>query len=174
MKYEVRKPNLVPYFNKVQKLKDQFTLIEVHQVPRCENVKADAPVGLATLMALPENDKVTITITEQKLLPPLDTHQAVADCFQVSRSKTCPYENSFRDWREPFIDYIMVFCPTTSKTELALKGVRPDFIMIFYLKPYTEGHWSFVAVPIPKGSERCTKRGPCKAMWRSSNWTKFT
>ena len=40
--YEVRKPNLVPYFNKAQKLKDQFILIEFHHIPRYKNVKADA------------------------------------------------------------------------------------------------------------------------------------
>ena len=28
LEYEVRKPNLVPYFNNAQKLKDQFTVIE--------------------------------------------------------------------------------------------------------------------------------------------------
>ena len=70
-------------------------LIELHHVPRYENIKADALAGLATSMALPENDKVTITVTERKLLPPLDTHQAVADCFQISGSKALSYENSF-------------------------------------------------------------------------------
>ena len=30
LEYEVKKPNLVPYFNKAQKLKSQFTLIEFH------------------------------------------------------------------------------------------------------------------------------------------------
>ena len=64
LEYKVRKPNLVPYFNKAQKLKDQFTLIVFHHVPRCENVNADALAGLAAVMALPGNDTVTITITE--------------------------------------------------------------------------------------------------------------
>ena len=81
LEYEVRKPNLVSYFNKAQKSKDQFTLIEFHLIPRCENVKADALTGLAAAMALLENDTVTITVTERKLLPPLYTYQAIADCF---------------------------------------------------------------------------------------------
>ena len=50
LEYEVRKPNLVPYFNKAQQLKSQFTLIEFHHIPRCENVKADALTGLAASM----------------------------------------------------------------------------------------------------------------------------
>ena len=52
LEYEVRKPNLVPYFKKVQKLKSQFTLIEFHHKPRYDNVKADALVGLIASMAL--------------------------------------------------------------------------------------------------------------------------
>lgn len=86
LEYEVRKPNLIPYLNKAQELKNQFTLIEFHHVPRHESLKADALVGLAASMALPENDKLEVTVTEQKPLPSFDTHQAVSDCFQVSRS----------------------------------------------------------------------------------------
>ena len=81
LEYEVRKPNLVPYLSKAQKLKGQFTLIEFHHVPRCENVKANALAGLAASMALLENDMVTVTVTEWILLPPLDTHKDVADYF---------------------------------------------------------------------------------------------
>ena len=67
LEYEVRKPDLVPYFNKAQKLKGQFTLIEFHHIPRCENVKADALAGLAASMALLDNDTTKVTITERKL-----------------------------------------------------------------------------------------------------------
>lgn len=98
LNYKVRKPNLTPNFNKAQELKNQFTLIEFHHVPRHENVKANALAGLASSMALLENDKLEVIVTERKLLPPLDTHQAISDCFQTSKSRTPSYENSFKDW----------------------------------------------------------------------------
>lgn len=87
LEYEVRKPNLVPYFNKAQDLKGRFTLIEFHYILRHEHVKVDDLTGLVALMALPENDMLKITIIERKLLPPFDTHQALADCFHVSKVK---------------------------------------------------------------------------------------
>lgn len=100
----MRKPNLIPDFDKGQELKNQFTLIEFHHVLRHENVRAGTLAGLAASMALPENDKLEVTITERELLPPLDTHQAILNCFQVLKSQTPSYEYSFRDWRELFID----------------------------------------------------------------------
>ena len=86
LEYKVRKPNLVPYFNKAQKLKSRFTLIEFRPIPRDENVKANALARLATSMDLPENDTVKINVTKRKLLPTLDTHQAEVDCFKISKS----------------------------------------------------------------------------------------
>ena len=139
--YEMRKPIPVPYFNKVQKLKSQFTLIEFHHVPRYENVKADALAGLVASMALPKNDKVTITIIEQKLLPPLDTHQAIADCFKSQEAKLFPMKIRLENGESPsLITSYMVFYPMTSRIELAFKGMHPDSIMIFHLKLYIEGH----------------------------------
>ena len=107
LEYEMRKPNLVPNFNKAQELKSQFTLIEFHHIPRHENVKADALAELIASMALPENDMVKIIATERKLLSPLDTHQVVADCFQVSKNRAPSYKISFGDRREHFIDCIL-------------------------------------------------------------------
>lgn len=62
----MEKPNLLPYFNKGQQLKDQFILIEFHHVPRHEFVKAEALAGLAASMSLLENDKMEVTVVEQK------------------------------------------------------------------------------------------------------------
>lgn len=98
---EGRKTNLISYFNKAQKLKSRFTLIKFHQVPRHESVKANAIAGLAGIM-----DLLEVTRIERKLLPHLDTHQAILDCFQIS-NRIPSYENLFRDWRELFIDYIL-------------------------------------------------------------------
>ena len=91
-------------------------------------------------MALPENDMVKITTMGQKLLPPLDTHQAVADCFKVPKIQT-PYENSFRDWRELFIDYILYgILPDDVKDRTSIQRRIPDIIMIFRLELYIEDH----------------------------------
>ena len=40
--YEVRKPELVPYYNAAQQLMDKFEHIEVIHVPRSGNAPADA------------------------------------------------------------------------------------------------------------------------------------
>lgn len=87
LEYKGRKLNLLPYFNKAQKLNGQFILIEFHRVLRQGNVKVDALARLIASMALSENDKMEVIVVERELLPPLDTHQAIIDASKLQKAK---------------------------------------------------------------------------------------
>ena len=144
-------------------------------IPRHENVKANALTGLAASMALSENDTLKITVMEWKLLRPLDTHQVVVDCFQVSKSRT-PYENSFGDWRELFINYILYsILPGNVKDRTSIQRRIPDIIMIFRLELYIEDHsMEFYYSAYPKRKPKHNERGPRRSISCSSGWTKIT
>ena len=76
-------------------------------------------------MALPENDTVKITVMEQELLPPLDTHQAIADCFQVLKSRTLMKIRLETGENSSLTTSYMASYPTMSKIRPAFRGVHP-------------------------------------------------
>ena len=67
--YEVRKPELVPYYQAARKLMEKFKRIEVVHVPRSRNAPADALAKLAAALVLPEGDVAQVTVEERWLLP---------------------------------------------------------------------------------------------------------
>ena len=58
--YEVRKPELVPYYNTARRLMDKFQHIEVAHVPRSRNAPADALAKLASALVLPDGKPTQI------------------------------------------------------------------------------------------------------------------
>jgi ribonuclease HI len=46
--YEMRKPELVPYFQAAKRLMENFEIIQVNHIPRGENASADALAKLAS------------------------------------------------------------------------------------------------------------------------------
>ena len=51
-KYEVRKPDLLPYCNKAQSLRQKFDICHITHILRCENIRVDALAGLAASIAI--------------------------------------------------------------------------------------------------------------------------
>ncbi|XXG85706.1 hypothetical protein AAC387_Pa11g0740 [Persea americana] len=87
-KYEIRKPDLLPYYNKAQSLRQRFDICHITHIWRGENIRADALAGLAASMAIQEGENIQITVCQRRILPPLNTHQAVVECHQVVGSRT--------------------------------------------------------------------------------------
>ncbi|XXG41985.1 hypothetical protein AAC387_Pa01g2344 [Persea americana] len=50
--YEIRKPDLLPYYNKAQSLRQKFDICHIAHTRRGENIRADALAGLAASMAI--------------------------------------------------------------------------------------------------------------------------
>ena len=86
-KFEVRKPDLLPYYNKAQSLRQKFYICHITHILRGENIRADALAGLGASMAIQEGENMQITVCQKRILPPLNTHQAVAECHQVVGSR---------------------------------------------------------------------------------------
>ncbi|KAJ8627664.1 hypothetical protein MRB53_020971 [Persea americana] len=79
-KYEIRKPDLLPYYNKAQSLQQKFNICHISQIRRGKNIRADALARLAASMAIQEGENMQITVCQRRIFPPLNTHQAVAKC----------------------------------------------------------------------------------------------
>ena len=71
--YEIRKPDLLPYYNKAQSLRQNFDICHITHIRRGENIRADALAGLAASMAIQEGENMQITVC-QKRIPLLSTH----------------------------------------------------------------------------------------------------
>lgn len=128
LEYKVRKSNLLPYFNKAQKLKELFIMIEFRYVQRHQNVKIDALARVASSMSMPNDDKMEVEVVERKLLALLDTHRVVPDCFQVVESSVSSFENFFRDWRDLFINYILHdILPDNVKDRTSIQRRAPKY-----------------------------------------------
>jgi ribonuclease HI len=67
--YEVRKPELVPYYKAAQSLMRKFEHIEISHVPRSKNASADSLAKLAAALVLPKEGPAHIEIEERWLLP---------------------------------------------------------------------------------------------------------
>ncbi|XXG62700.1 hypothetical protein AAC387_Pa05g1015 [Persea americana] len=138
-KYEIRKPDLLPYYNKAQSLPQKFDICHITHIRRGENIRADALAGLAASMAIQEEENMQIIVCQRRILPPLNTHQAVAECHQVVGSRISILKLPIGNWRDPFIDYIMFgILPEDPKEWEAFKDVPQIFIWIFPPKCFTE------------------------------------
>ena len=67
--YEVKKDNLVPYFQYATHLIENFERVVLEHVPRKENRMADALANLATTLALLEGEQVSVPVCQRWVLP---------------------------------------------------------------------------------------------------------
>ena len=99
--YEVRKPELVPYYNAAQVLMKKFNHIEVVHVPQSRNAPADALEKLAAALELPEGEPAQVTVEERWLLPAV--LELVPEEYEVNTITTNTVEED--DWLRPFLNY---------------------------------------------------------------------
>jgi ribonuclease HI len=100
--YEVRKPDLVPYYKAVQRLMNKFEHIHIAHIPRGKNASADALAKLAAALVLPDGDPAQIKIEERWLLPAV--LELAPEEYEVDRVSVTAVEED--DWRKPFFDYL--------------------------------------------------------------------
>ena len=79
-KYEIRKLDLLPYYNKAQSLRKKFDICHITHIRRGENIRADALAGLAASMAIQERENMQFTVCRRRILSPLNKRQAVVEC----------------------------------------------------------------------------------------------
>jgi ribonuclease HI len=99
--YEVRKPELVPYYKAVQGLMNKFEHIHIAHIPRGQNASADALAKLATALVLPDGKPTQIKIEERWLLPAV--LELVPEEYEVDHVSVMVVEED--DWCKPFFDY---------------------------------------------------------------------
>ncbi|XXG62804.1 hypothetical protein AAC387_Pa05g1110 [Persea americana] len=73
-KYEIRKLDLLPYYNKAQSLCQKFDICHITHIRRGENIRADALARLTASMAIQEGENMQITVCQRRILTPLNTH----------------------------------------------------------------------------------------------------
>jgi len=98
--YEVRKPELMPYYEAARKLMNEFKHIEILHVPQSRNAPADALAKLAAALALPEGKSAQVTVEERWLLPAV--LELIPEEHEVNTITACAVEDD--DWFKPFID----------------------------------------------------------------------
>lgn len=99
--YEVRKPELVPYYDAVQKLMKKFEYINISHVPRSKNASPDALAKLAAALVLPEGKPAQIIVEEKWLLPAV--LELIPEEYEVNHVMTV--DDKEDDWRKPFLNY---------------------------------------------------------------------
>ena len=118
----------MPYYNKAQSLRQRFDICHITHIRRGENIRADALAGLAASMATQEGENMQITVCQRRILPPLNTHQAVAECHRVVGSRISILKPPVGDWRDPFIDYIMLgILPEDPRERVSIQRRAPNF-----------------------------------------------
>ncbi|XXG73076.1 hypothetical protein AAC387_Pa07g2054 [Persea americana] len=127
-KYEIREPYLLPYYNKAQSLRQKFDICHITHIRRGENIRANALAGLVASMAIQEGENMQIAVCQRRILPPLNTHQAVVECHRVARSQLSILKPPIGDWRDPFIDFIMLgILPEDPKERVSIQRRATNF-----------------------------------------------
>ncbi|KAK3001399.1 hypothetical protein RJ639_022330 [Escallonia herrerae] len=70
--YQIRKPNLFPYYERADYLLSKFPKLQIRHVRRGENGRTDALASLATSLGLSENKEMTITVGARRVLQPYE------------------------------------------------------------------------------------------------------
>ncbi|KAM0871966.1 hypothetical protein ACQ4PT_039043 [Festuca glaucescens] len=99
--YEVRKPELVSYYNAARNIMGKFLQVEVLHVPRSRNAPADALAKLAAALVLPNDKSMQVMVEERWLLP------AILELILAEYEVNIIIANVVDEdeWMQPFLDY---------------------------------------------------------------------
>ncbi|KAJ8622151.1 hypothetical protein MRB53_030680 [Persea americana] len=138
-KYDVRKPDILPYHRWVKTLIPQFSYITVMHIARSLNAKADSLADIAATMVVPEGSHCEIFVKERRLMPDLGTWEAIADCVNnptAARIGVLPAE---KDWRQPFISFLKygILAEGIKERTSMKRSTPPGFISMKHWDSYT-------------------------------------
>lgn len=132
--YEVKKPELRHYHEYAQKLIRWLGDVNLQEVPRKENKKADALATLASILTLPNQSQ--IIIFQKRIAPPdADEERKLEHLVAVSQAEIF-------DWRHALIDYLFYnILPKDPKRKTEVRVMLHGFftINIFYIKNHLRG-----------------------------------
>lgn len=122
--YEVRKPELRPYYRYAQKLIGWLGDVTLQHMPRKENKTVDALAALASTLALP--DQTQVTICQNWVVPPLDEDEHMENTLEhvVTVSET-----NKEDWQQAIIDYLCYgILPEDPRRSTDIRRRAPRFL----------------------------------------------
>ncbi|XP_057502706.1 uncharacterized protein LOC130786422 [Actinidia eriantha] len=100
--YEVRKPELVPYYNYATRMIGWLGGVTLEHVSRTKNRQADALAKLASSLALPDVE-ARISICQRWVIPP---HFDDEYNDKIEANAILVFEIEKEDWRQSLIDYL--------------------------------------------------------------------
>ncbi|XP_061999282.1 uncharacterized protein LOC133716611 [Rosa rugosa] len=98
--YEVKKEDLVPYFQLATQLLKGFDAVTLMHVPRKENQVADALANLAAALALSEDEVIHLPVCQRWVVP------TISELWHEDSNVVFVYLIDVDDWRYPLIDYL--------------------------------------------------------------------
>ena len=129
--YEVRHEDLVPYYNATVHMAERFINFYIDHVPHWQNAHADALASLAASLAIPAGVVEKILVYSHDLYCPriaFEDYQKPTGNCQVKEALESSTGPEPRDWRFPYIDYVLYdILPDDTKEAAACwpKGLPP-------------------------------------------------
>ena len=147
--YEVRHEDLVTCYNITIHMAERFKNVFIDHVPRQQNAHADALASLAASLALPAGVVEKILVYGHDLYCPriaFEDHQKpIGDC-QVKKALESSIGSEHRDWRFPYIDYVLYgILPDDTKEAAAIRRKAPKF----YYNAITRTSVSYTHLTLP-------------------------
>ncbi|KAI3450307.1 hypothetical protein Pfo_006972 [Paulownia fortunei] len=101
--YEVKKPELLSYFNYIRRLIGWLGDVVIEHIPRTDNRQVDALENLTSTLAIPEGE-ACVPICRNWVVPPIfedencdeDEENHVVEVFEVEKE----------DWHQQLVDYL--------------------------------------------------------------------
>ncbi|KAG9453633.1 hypothetical protein H6P81_006537 [Aristolochia fimbriata] len=131
--FEVKKPELEPFWRQAGELLAQIPEASLHFVPRSENGPADALAGIAASLAQFDQLPSEIPICERWVIPPPtedgteeEQTEKIEESFPISAS-----QNEVRDWREPIANFLRHgTLPVDLRERVQIRRAAPKYVFI--------------------------------------------
>jgi len=131
MEYEVRYEDLIPYHNATIHMAERFRNFNIDHVPHQQNVHADVLASLAVSLALPTRAAEKVLVYNYDLYYPklaLKSDQIPPGNLLVKETLETSASLELRDWRFPYIDYVLYnILPDDPKEVATITRKAPKF-----------------------------------------------